>query len=117
MDNAHPHISERSQRSTEASRAERLPYPTYSPDPAPSDPLLFGYSKRKLPDYNCQSYENLLNAITEIFTGVDKEVLFNVFESWVNKLKWAEKHEEKYSTKSRKNKRPFVEVDRENGRT
>jgi hypothetical protein len=29
----------------------------------------------------------LWNVITEIFTGVDQEVLLNVFESWVNQLK------------------------------
>jgi hypothetical protein len=43
-----------------------------------------------------------LNGITEIFTGIDHEVLLSVFKSWVNRLKRVIKHEEKYDTHSRK---------------
>jgi hypothetical protein len=34
----------------------------------------------------------MLNVITQIFTGVDQEVLLNVFEPWLNQRKWVIKH-------------------------
>jgi hypothetical protein len=73
MDHGPSHHSGRAQKGIKASRAERLPHPAYSPDPVPSD--FFGYIKRKLSDYNCESREDHLNGITEIFTGVDQEML------------------------------------------
>jgi hypothetical protein len=79
MDNARPHHSGRSQRCVEASRAERLSHPAYSPDMTPNDFFLFGYIKGKPSDYNFESREDLLNAITEIFTGINQEVLLSVF--------------------------------------
>jgi hypothetical protein len=93
MDSARPHNSERAQRYIEASRAECLPHTDCSPDLAPSDFFLFGYIRRKLSDYDCESGEDLLNALTEFWTGGDQEMLANVFESWVNRLKWVMKHE------------------------
>jgi hypothetical protein len=57
-----------------------------------------------------------LNAVTEIFAGVDQEVLPRVFESWVNRPRWFIKHEWKYYTESRKNKRHFFKIAREKGR-
>jgi hypothetical protein len=91
MDNAFPHISERAQRCIEASRAKPLPHLAYSPDLASSDFFLLGYIKRKPSDYNCESREDFLNEITEIFTGVDQEVLLSISESWVNGIKWVVK--------------------------
>jgi hypothetical protein len=95
MDNAHPSNSGRAQRCIEASRAERLPRPAYSSGPAPSDLFLFGYIKGKLFYHNCESREDLLNAITEFFTGVGEQMLFSIFESWVNRLNLVIKHEGK----------------------
>jgi hypothetical protein len=40
-----------------------------------------------------------LNAVTQIFARVDQEVLLGVFESWVNRLNYVIKHEEKFCTK------------------
>jgi hypothetical protein len=74
-------------------------------DLAPSDFLFFKYLKGKLSDYNCQSREDLLNVITEILTGIDREMLLIVFESWVNRLKLVMKHERKHYTEKRKNTR------------
>jgi hypothetical protein len=68
------------------------------PGPGPSDFFLFEYIKGKPFDYNCERREDLVNAITEILTGVDQEVLLNIFESWVNGLKGMVKQEEKYHT-------------------
>jgi hypothetical protein len=62
--------------------------PAYSSNLASSDFFLFRYIKGKLSDYNSESREGLVNAITEIFTGVDQEVPLSAFESRVNWLKW-----------------------------
>jgi hypothetical protein len=88
MDNAHPHNSGRDQRCIEASRDEHLPHPVYRPDPAPSDFFLFGYIKGKQYGHNSEDREDLLTAITEIFIGVNQEVLLSVFKSRANRLKW-----------------------------
>jgi hypothetical protein len=93
IDNVHPHNSGRAQRCIEASRAESLPHPAYSPDQTPGDFNLSGNITGKSYNYNCENREEFLNAITEIFTGVDQEMLPSVFESWVNRLKWVIKHE------------------------
>jgi hypothetical protein len=87
--NAPPCNSGRAQRCIEAPRAERLPHPAYSPDLAPSNFILVGYIKVKSSDYGGGSREDLLKVITEIFTGVDPDVLLSVFESRVNRVKWA----------------------------
>jgi hypothetical protein len=98
MENVRSHNSGRAQRCIEASRAERLPHPAYSPGLAPSDFFLFGDIKGKLFNYTCESLEELVNASTEIFAGADDEVLPAVFESMANGLKWVIKHEGKYDT-------------------
>jgi hypothetical protein len=64
---------------------------------APSN-FFFGDIKGKLSDCNCESREDVLNAITEMFTVVDDEVLLSVFESWANRLKLVIKHQGKYHT-------------------
>jgi hypothetical protein len=72
--------SGRAQTWAKSSKAERLAQPAYSSDLAPSDFFLFEYIKGKPSDYNCQSREDHLNAITEFITGVDQEALLSVFE-------------------------------------
>jgi hypothetical protein len=88
MDNTGPHNSGGAQRCIEASIAERLPHPTQSPDLTASDSFLFGYIKERLSDYNRESREDLLNAMTDNSTGFGQEGLLNVSESWVNRPKW-----------------------------
>jgi hypothetical protein len=102
MDNVFAHNSGRAQSCIEASRAERLLHLASSPDLAPSNFFLFGDIREKLFDYNCESREDLLNAITEIFIGIGHGMLLSVFGSWVNRLKWVIKHEGKCHTKQRK---------------
>jgi hypothetical protein len=104
MDNLRPHNSGRAQRCIEASRAEQLPHPAYGPDLAPNDFFLFGYLNGKLSDSNCEIRKDVQNAITEIFTGVDHEVLRSIFESWVNGLKRVVTHEGKYTRSKEKPK-------------
>jgi hypothetical protein len=81
----------------ESSRAEHRSHPADSADMAPID-FFFGYIKGKRFNHNYVSQEDLLNAITEIFTEVDQEALLTVLESWVNPPKWVLKHERKYYT-------------------
>jgi hypothetical protein len=81
MDNGRLHNLGRAQMCIEAPGPERLPHLVHSPDLAPSDFFLFGYIKGNLSGYSCESREDLLNQIAEIFTGVDRELLFSVFES------------------------------------
>jgi hypothetical protein len=40
---------------------------------ASSDFFLFGHIKEKLPDHSCESWEELANAITEIFAESTKK--------------------------------------------
>jgi hypothetical protein len=54
---------------------------------SPSDFFLFGYIKEQLTQFNCTNREELKNEITAIFNGVDKDVPFAVFESWVKPVK------------------------------
>jgi hypothetical protein len=37
--------------------------------------------KGKLSDHNCEGREDVLNATTEMFAGIDQEVLLSVYES------------------------------------
>jgi hypothetical protein len=57
-----------------------------------------------------------LSAITEVFTGVDSVVLRSLFESWVNRLKWMIRHEGKYYTQQKGNKRHSFKISRGNER-
>jgi hypothetical protein len=99
MNKSRPHNSEPSQRYIEASKAKCLPHPAYSPDPVPGNFYLFGSIKGKPSDDNCESREDLLNAVSDTFIGTDHEMLLSVFESWVNRLKWVIKHDGKHYIK------------------
>jgi hypothetical protein len=60
--------------------------------------FLPAYIKGKLVDYHSESREELVNAITVIFAGVDQEMLLWVFESCAKRLKWVMRYGEKYDT-------------------
>jgi hypothetical protein len=42
------------------------------------------------------SYEELLNATTEVVTGIESETLTAVFEHWMERLEWASKNNGDY---------------------
>jgi hypothetical protein len=67
----------------------------------PTDFFLFGCIKGKLSNYNCESQEDVLNTITEIFIGFGQEVLISVLKCRANRPKWVTKQERKYSTQTR----------------
>jgi hypothetical protein len=110
-----PHNSGRAHGGIEASRAKHLLRPAYSPDLAPNDFFLFGYIEGKLFHYDCESRKDLMNAIAEIFNGVDQEVLLSVFEAWGNRLKELIKHEGNYCTQKEENRKYFFKIGRYNG--
>jgi hypothetical protein len=102
MDNARLHNSERAQECIRTSKAERLPHSTYSPDLAPSDFFLFEDLKEKLTDYNRGPWEQLKEAIIEIFNEIPQDALVLVFMSWMKRLRWVIKHEREYVHKSKR---------------
>jgi hypothetical protein len=99
MDNARPHNSGRAQECIRTSKAERLSHPAYSPDLAPSNFFLFGYLKEKLTDYNCETREQLKEAIIEIFNEIPQDALVSVFMLCMKRLRWVIKHEGEYFRK------------------
>jgi histone-lysine N-methyltransferase SETMAR len=63
-----------------------IPHLPYSPDLAPSDFFLFGYAKKRLKGMLFPSYEELLDAIGEVATGIESETLAAVFEHLMERL-------------------------------
>jgi transposase len=61
-------------------------HPPYSPDLTPSDFFLFDYVKERLKGTMFPSYEELLDAIGEVVTGIESEILTAVFEHWMERL-------------------------------
>jgi transposase len=68
------------------------PHPPYSPDLASSDFFLFGYVKERLKRMVFPSYEELLDAIGEVVTGIESETLTAVSEHWMERLEWVSKN-------------------------
>jgi hypothetical protein len=62
------------------------PHPPYSPDLAPSDFFLFGHIKECLKGMVFPSYDELLDAIGEVVTGIDSETLTALAEHWMEGL-------------------------------
>ena len=52
---------------------KRLPHPAYSPDIAPSDFFLFGYTKTKLKGHYFESVNDLIEKIKKIFSEISYE--------------------------------------------
>jgi hypothetical protein len=67
-------------------------HPSYSPDLAQSDFFLFGYVKERLKGMMFPSYEELLDTIGEVVTGIESETLTAVFEHWMERLEWVSKN-------------------------
>jgi hypothetical protein len=63
-----------------------MPHPAYSPDLAPGDFLLFGFLKEKLPEYRIADRESRKSTIMKI----------SVATAWIERLKWAIKHNGEY---------------------
>jgi transposase len=90
-DNARAHTAQKCRTFCEENRLRLAPHPPYSSDLAPSDLFLFGYVKERLKGIVFPSYEELLDSIGEVVTGVESETLTAMFEHWMERSEWMSK--------------------------
>jgi histone-lysine N-methyltransferase SETMAR len=95
-DNARAHTSQKCRTFCEENGLRLAPHSPYSHDLAPSDFVIFGYVKERLKGMVFLSYEELLDAISEVVIGIESETLTAVFEHWIERLEWASKNNSDY---------------------
>jgi transposase len=86
MSNSPGHKSRMIIEEIESLHLTLAPHPTYSPDLAPSDFFLFGYLKQKMIGIDFESPQGLIDWIQLIFEAIPRDVLENVFESWLRRV-------------------------------
>jgi hypothetical protein len=64
------------------------PHPPYSPDLAPSDCCLCDHIQASLAGRVFNDIHELVEAITESLTGIQRSELQLVFHHWVDRAKW-----------------------------
>jgi hypothetical protein len=96
-DNAMAHTVQKCQTFCEENGLRLAPHPPCSPDLAPSDFLLFYYAKKSLRRMVFPSYEELLDGIGEMVTGIESETLTAVFEHWMERPELVSKNNGDYS--------------------
>ena len=99
LDNCRVHNSKQSIEKTEAAGFKRAPHLPYSPDIAPSDFFLFGYTKNKLKGSKFESADALLERIYEIFNQISLEKRKEVFEAWIKRCDYVITHKGNYYDK------------------
>ena len=92
LDNCKVHNSKAAMKKYDELGFKRTPHPPYSPDLAPSDFFLFGYTKDKLKGRTFKSREALEEEISDIFENISREKKIEVFESWINRCMWVAEH-------------------------
>lgn len=85
LDNCRVHNSKESLQKTEDAGFCRTPHPPYSPDIAPSDFFLFGYTKVKLKGHRFEEESDLVEEITDILNKISVEKRKEVFETWIKR--------------------------------
>jgi histone-lysine N-methyltransferase SETMAR len=95
-DNARTDTAQKCRTFCEENGMRLAPHSPYSYDLAPSDFFLFGYVKERLKEMVFPSYEELLDAIGEVVTGIELETLTVVFEHWAERLEWVSKNNGDY---------------------
>jgi histone-lysine N-methyltransferase SETMAR len=85
VDNVRPYVSTRIKQNMEEQGLRTAPHPSYSPDLAPSDFLLFGYVKRTVQGSECQTVEKLLAAVVGILNAIPTETLMSTFHEWIRR--------------------------------
>ena len=85
LDNCKVHNSKISFQKTEAAGFKRTPHPPYSPDIAPSDFFLFGYTKFRLHGCKFDDESDLVEKIYEILHHISLEKRKEVFEAWIDR--------------------------------
>jgi histone-lysine N-methyltransferase SETMAR len=96
-DNAKDHTAQKRRTFCEENGLRLALHSPYSPDLAPSDFFLFDYVKERLEGILFPSYEELLDVITEVVTGIESEILTSMFEHWMERLEWVSKKNGGYS--------------------
>lgn len=87
FDNAKPHTAKCTIEKINELHWMKLDHPPYSPDISPNDFFLYGYVKSKLPGYDVGSPYDLVNAIKEICSKIEKSIWESVYASWLKRLK------------------------------
>jgi hypothetical protein len=95
-DNARAHTAQKRQTFCKENGLRLAPHPPYSPDLAPSDFFLLDYVKKCLKGTALPSYEELLDAIGEVVTGIESETFTAVFEHWMERLECMSKNNGDY---------------------
>jgi histone-lysine N-methyltransferase SETMAR len=85
-DNAKPHVGKLVIEFCESCKLRRAPQPPYSPDIAPSDFFLFGYTKDKLKGLTFASENDLFEEIKNILSKISIDTLHSVFHEWLRRL-------------------------------
>ena len=80
LDNCKVHNSKSSMKTISDIGFKRAPHPPYSPDVAPSDFFLFGYTKNKLKVLKFDSQDDLKEAIIQIFSMISHEKRIQAFD-------------------------------------
>ena len=99
LDNSPVHKSKLTTTVIENSDFNRLPYPLYSPDLAPSDFSLFGYLKDHLSLQNCTDPFELQSTITNFLTNLPANWFELVWDEWDKRLRWVIENSGKYYSK------------------
>jgi hypothetical protein len=86
----------------EATKAHRVPHQAYSPDPAPSDFLFFGFLKEKLQGIAVTDGKNLKSDAQAIFDERPESILRSVDVTWITRFCRAIKNPSQYYSKRKK---------------
>ena len=96
LDNCKVHNSKKTSEAIEQFGFKRAPHPPYSPDIAPSDFFLFGYTKTKLKGHYFESVDELIEEIRKIFSDISYEKRKEVFETWIKRCRWVSENGGEY---------------------
>jgi hypothetical protein len=94
--NTRTHTAQKCRTFCEENGLRLAPHPPYSHGLVPTDFFLFGYIKECLKGMVFPSYKELLDAIGEVVTGIESEILTAVFEHWMERLEWVFKNNGDY---------------------
>jgi transposase len=95
-DNATAHTTKKCRTFCEENGLRLALHQPYSSDLAPPDFFLFAYVKERLKGMVFPSYEESLDAIGQVVTGIESETLTAVFEHWMERLEWVSENNGDY---------------------
>jgi transposase len=89
LDNPRRHNSKKSEVDLTATKARRIPAPTYSPDLSPSGFFLLGMLKERTSGPSSSSPDELSSPINELIASLQEDQLTSVDKNWMKPLNWA----------------------------